>query len=153
MGYSNSEGCYIRPTTDGYGMEKTPFRSISYAFWWFFTTATTVGYGDDYPTSTLGRCVGIFTFYVGIVLLALPVTIIGQAFDRRYRVLKVEFTGSDDGEESSYCDCLYKKEVKEDVWQEHIPDERQKNYDGEWDDYHFDPDGEPFYDWGFEDDE
>lgn len=49
------EGVYIRPTTDGYGVEPSPYRSIFYAFWWFFTTATTVGYGDDYPTTTAGH--------------------------------------------------------------------------------------------------
>lgn len=78
------DGAYIRPTTDGYGIEVTPFRSILYAFWWFFTTATTVGYGDDYPTTTVGRLVGIITFYTGIVLVALPITIVGGSFTKFY---------------------------------------------------------------------
>merc|ERR1712176_478849 len=84
MGYSNSEGCYIRPTYDGYGTEASPFRSILYAFWWFFTTATTVGYGDDYPTTTVGRIVGVVTFYTGIILLALPITIVASCFNQFY---------------------------------------------------------------------
>merc|ERR1719487_2564577 len=67
-------GLYIRPTKDGYDMEPTPFSSIVYAFWWFFTTATTVGYGDDFPTTTSGRCVGVMTFYTGIVLISLPIS-------------------------------------------------------------------------------
>eukprot|EP00929_Paragymnodinium_shiwhaense_P049526 TRINITY_DN24977_c0_g1_i1.p1 TRINITY_DN24977_c0_g1~~TRINITY_DN24977_c0_g1_i1.p1 ORF type:complete len:984 (+),score=185.48 TRINITY_DN24977_c0_g1_i1:191-3142(+) len=77
-------GVYVRPTADGSGEEASPFVSIPYAMWWFFTTATTVGYGDDYPTTTAGRFVGILTFYVGIVLLALPITIIGGSFSKYY---------------------------------------------------------------------
>jgi len=78
------EGLYVRPTADGYGIEPSPFQSILYAFWWFFTTATTVGFGDDYPTTTAGRIVGIFTFYTGIILLALPITIVAERFNAHY---------------------------------------------------------------------
>lgn len=77
-------GVYVRPSVDGYTVEPTPFVSILYAFWWFFTTTTTVGYGDDVPTTTLGRFVGVITFYTGIVLLAMPVSIIGGTFERYY---------------------------------------------------------------------
>jgi hypothetical protein len=85
------QGCYVRPTTDGYGLEPSPFRSILYAFWWFFTTATTVGFGDDYPTTTAGRMVGVVTFYTGIVLIALPITIISGCFNKRYPEYLSEF--------------------------------------------------------------
>jgi hypothetical protein len=78
------QGVFVRPTFDHFRTEHTPFRSIPYAFWWFFTTATTVGYGDDYPTTTAGRLVGITTFYAGIVLIALPLTTIGQSFNKYY---------------------------------------------------------------------
>lgn len=77
-------GLYIRPTKEGYDVEPSPFVSIPHSFWWFFTTATTVGYGDDYPTSTPGRFVAILAFYTGIILFALPITIIGGAFNRIY---------------------------------------------------------------------
>eukprot|EP00929_Paragymnodinium_shiwhaense_P080561 TRINITY_DN42022_c0_g1_i1.p1 TRINITY_DN42022_c0_g1~~TRINITY_DN42022_c0_g1_i1.p1 ORF type:complete len:919 (+),score=145.64 TRINITY_DN42022_c0_g1_i1:108-2864(+) len=77
-------GVYVRPSKTGYDIEVSPFRSILYAFWWFFTTATTVGYGDDFPTTTAGRCVGVLTFYTGIVLIALPITIVGGCFNNHY---------------------------------------------------------------------
>merc|ERR1740138_253897 len=89
-------GAYIRPTSDGYGVEVSPFTSIPYAFWWFFVTSTTVGYGDDYPTTTLGRFIAILTFYLGIVLLALPLTIVGQSFQKFYPQWVKEFHGSDE---------------------------------------------------------
>lgn len=65
-------GTYIRQTYDGYGMEPSPFVSIFRAFWWFFTTATTVGYGDDYPTTTEGRLVGVLTSIQGLSSLPCP---------------------------------------------------------------------------------
>jgi len=77
-------GVYIRPKTGGNGIEPSPFTSIPYAFWWFFVTSTTVGYGDDYPTTTGGRIIAIANFYLGIVLLALPLTIVGQSFNKFY---------------------------------------------------------------------
>ncbi|CAE7259378.1 kcna2 [Symbiodinium microadriaticum] len=77
-------GVYIRPTKYGYGVEPTPFTSISHCFWWFFVTATTVGYGDEYPTTTLGRLTAIGSFYAGIVLVAIKLTIVGRALKRQF---------------------------------------------------------------------
>lgn len=84
-------GAYIRPTTDGHDMEVSPYTSIIYSLWWFFTTATTVGYGDDFPTTAAGRFVAVTTFYTGIVLLALPVTIVGGSFSKFYPDFVEEF--------------------------------------------------------------
>jgi len=77
-------GLYIRPTTDGYGVEPTPFLSVMDSFWWFFVTANTVGYGDLFPTTAAGRAIGIMTCYAGILLIALPITIIGGNFGKYY---------------------------------------------------------------------
>ncbi|CAE6958439.1 KCNA5, partial [Symbiodinium natans] len=77
-------GVYVRPTKYGYGVEPTPFTSISHCFWWFFVTATTVGYGDEYPTTTLGRLTAIGSFYAGIVLVAIKLTIVGRALKRQF---------------------------------------------------------------------
>jgi hypothetical protein len=79
------EGVYVRPTADGYDLEPSPFLSVVHAFWWFFVTANTVGYGDLYPTTTLGRIVGVITSYVGIMLIALPITIVGGNFSNHFQ--------------------------------------------------------------------
>jgi voltage-gated potassium channel len=40
------------------------------ALWWGYVTATTVGYGDQYPVTRGGRIVGIFMLTVGVALFA-----------------------------------------------------------------------------------
>merc|ERR1711972_1188136 len=100
------EGLYIRPTADGHDIEPSPFQSILYAFWWFFTTATTVGYGDDYPTTTAGRIVGIATFYTGIILLALPITIVAERFNAHYPDWIREFEDSQRATSTDSLDSL-----------------------------------------------
>jgi len=106
-------GTYIRPTVDGYGMEPSPFVSIFRSFWWFFTTATTVGYGDDYPTTNEGRLVGVLTFYTGIVLLALPITIVGGTFAKYYPDWVKAFASDDDKPENESGSRNSSKETPE----------------------------------------
>jgi voltage-gated potassium channel Kch len=86
-------GLYVRPTIDGHDKEPTPFISITFSVWWFFVTATTVGYGDYAPTTTAGRVIGLFTVYCGIILLALPISVIGSSFSERYWDWELEMTG------------------------------------------------------------
>jgi voltage-gated potassium channel len=40
------------------------------AMWWSYVTITTVGYGDRFPTSTLGRLVGILVMTTGVAVFA-----------------------------------------------------------------------------------
>merc|ERR1712110_1171266 len=100
--------------------EPSPFVSIFRSFWWFFTTATTVGYGDDYPTTTEGRIVGVLTFYTGIVLLALPITIVGGTFSKYYPDWVKEFCDKDkdDKEEEPQTSLEQTIEVRKEAWEE-----------------------------------
>ena len=38
--------------------------------WWAYVTITTVGYGDRFPTSTMGRLVGILVMTTGVAVFA-----------------------------------------------------------------------------------
>jgi len=56
------------------------FSSIPAAMWWGITTLTTVGYGDTYPITLLGRLLAAIIAILGIGLFALPTSILGAAF-------------------------------------------------------------------------
>ena len=79
-------GAFVRSTADGTDEELSPFRSISFSIWWVATTMTTVGYGDFFPTTTLGRIVAVLLYYVGILTIALPVTVFGSHFTQYYDI-------------------------------------------------------------------
>lgn len=56
------------------------FASIPRAMWWGVATLTTVGYGDVYPITLLGRILGAIIAVLGIGLFALPAGIISSSF-------------------------------------------------------------------------
>jgi len=60
------------------------FSSIIDTFWWSFVTMTTVGFGDEYPRTWLGKVVGTFSMLSGILIIALPVAIVGRKFQEIY---------------------------------------------------------------------
>lgn len=47
------------------------FNNFFDAFYWAVITLTTVGYGDVYPNSDLGRVVSMISAIVGIVMIIL----------------------------------------------------------------------------------
>ena len=53
-------------------------------------TMTTVGYGDGYPVTTPGRIIAVVTMFCGILILALPISVIGSNFARQYDRLQFE---------------------------------------------------------------
>ena len=77
-------GVYFRPNVDHSGREPSPFLNVPFSFWWVITTTTTVGYGDFYPTTGAGKAVGCFTVLSGVLVLALPITIVGSNFAHEY---------------------------------------------------------------------
>jgi voltage-gated potassium channel len=56
------------------------FSSILSTMWWSVITLATVGYGDVYPVTALGRIFGALTALFGIGLFALPTALIGTGF-------------------------------------------------------------------------
>lgn len=56
------------------------FPDIPAAMWWAVATLTTVGYGDVYPITGVGRLLGAVVAILGIGLFALPTGILGSGF-------------------------------------------------------------------------
>jgi voltage-gated potassium channel len=56
------------------------FPSIPVAMWWGVVTLTTVGYGDVYPVTAIGKLFGAALAFIGIGLFALPAGIIAAGF-------------------------------------------------------------------------
>jgi voltage-gated potassium channel len=56
------------------------FSSIPAAMWWGVATLTTVGYGDVYPITPIGKFLGAVIALLGIGMFALPAGILASGF-------------------------------------------------------------------------
>ena len=56
------------------------FENIGDGFWWAIVAFTTVGYGDIYPVTPLGRLLSSIISLIGIAMIAIPTGIISSAF-------------------------------------------------------------------------
>jgi voltage-gated potassium channel len=59
------------------------FGSIPRAMWWSMATLTTVGYGDTYPVTVLGKLLASMVAILGISVVALPAGIIAANFSKQ----------------------------------------------------------------------
>lgn len=61
------------------------FGSIPRAMWWAIMTLTTVGYGDVYPVTALGRALAAITAILGVGMIAMPAGILAASFSDAIR--------------------------------------------------------------------
>ena len=64
------------------------FQNAFSGVWWAASTLLTVGYGDIYPVTTLGKVFGIFITFLGVGMVAIPTGIISAGFVDQYSRLK-----------------------------------------------------------------
>jgi voltage-gated potassium channel len=66
------------------------FPNILATLWWAVVTLTTVGYGDVYPVTVLGKLLSGIISILGIILIALPSGIITSGFVKVYDEEKIK---------------------------------------------------------------
>ncbi len=65
--------------------QPTVFRNAFSGVWWSMSTLLTVGYGDIYPITPLGRIMAICIAYLGVGAVAIPTGIISAGFVEQYQ--------------------------------------------------------------------
>ncbi|MBD5490385.1 MAG: ion transporter [Lachnospiraceae bacterium] len=64
------------------------FNNAFSGMWWSISTILTVGYGDIYPVTVLGRIMAIFISFLGVGAVAIPTGIISAGFVEQYTQLQ-----------------------------------------------------------------
>ncbi|XP_074641437.1 potassium voltage-gated channel protein Shaw-like [Tubulanus polymorphus] len=78
-------GCLIY-----YAEDQSRFADIFVGMWWALVTITTVGYGDLYPITSFGYCVGSLCAVTSILALSISVTGIVNTFSLYYEHSQTE---------------------------------------------------------------
>ena len=60
------------------------FRNAFSGIWWSVSTVFTVGYGDIYPITVLGRFMGVIITFLGVGAVAIPTGILSAGFVEHY---------------------------------------------------------------------
>ncbi len=60
------------------------FRNAFSGIWWSVSTLLTVGYGDIYPITPLGKLISIIITFLGVLMVAIPTGIISAGFVEQY---------------------------------------------------------------------
>ena len=71
-----------------YEAQPEVFRNAFSGIWWAVSTLLTVGYGDIYPITDLGKCISIVITFLGVGMVAIPTGIISAGFVDQYSRLK-----------------------------------------------------------------
>jgi voltage-gated potassium channel len=64
------------------------FQNAFSGIWWSVSTLLTVGYGDIYPVTIMGRIMAIIISFLGVGMVAIPTGIISAGFVEQYQRLK-----------------------------------------------------------------
>ncbi len=81
------------------------FKNAFSGLWWAVATLTTVGYGDIYPVTVIGRVIGAISAILGIGMVAIPTGIISSGFMEHLQAKN----NKENKEEIIYCPHCGKK--------------------------------------------
>jgi voltage-gated potassium channel len=63
-----------------HAVQPDAYSSIPHTMWWAVATLTTVGYGDIYPVTAIGKILASLSAILGIGLVAIPTGILASGF-------------------------------------------------------------------------
>lgn len=84
-----------------FNVEPDTFENFFEAVYWATISLTTMGYGDIYPVSAIGRCVTMLSSFVGIAIVALPSGIITAGYMEEIRAEKESEENGEEKESES----------------------------------------------------
>lgn len=64
------------------------FKNAFSGIWWSVSTLLTVGYGDIYPVTVLGKMFSIIITFLGVGMVAIPTSILSAGFVEQYSLIK-----------------------------------------------------------------
>jgi len=102
--YNADEKWWERDADEG----ESPFADISSCIYFVIVTMTTLGYGDLYPISYVGRIVGMITVFVGLCNITFLINIVGDCFEEVFREFIAKRSIKLEEEHSKYLEaCLH----------------------------------------------
>ncbi len=88
-------GMYYRQHPVTFELEESPFTSMISSFYFAVITLATTGYGELTPYSDLGRFFSNVCMLTGVLMVALPISVVGSNFTTEYNTVHGEDTDSD----------------------------------------------------------
>jgi len=71
------------------------FKNALSGIWWSASTVFTVGYGDIYPVTLLGRIMGVIITFLGVGAVAIPTGILSAGFVEHYTRMQRSIDAAD----------------------------------------------------------
>lgn len=65
--------------------QESELQTIPIGWWWATISMTTVGYGDTFPVTLVGKLIGTLCIICGLLIVALPITNIFNKFSKFYQ--------------------------------------------------------------------
>lgn len=97
-----------------FSYEPSTFSDFFAALYWATTALTTVGYGDVYPKTDIGRLISMISSLFGIAVIALPAGIITASFVDEINAGKEEASAEKDNKDESIVNSIDEKKMEAD---------------------------------------
>lgn len=87
------------------------FKNALSGFWWSMATIFTIGYGDIYPITPVGKIMALVISFLGVGMVAIPTGIISAGFVEQFAKID-RYKGHEHGRELQYVTGVIDKQHK-----------------------------------------